>query len=754
MAELVSIGLTLDTRQLEQAATRATQALRQLQQAGQQTQTTLTGTGGASSAASQEMNRLSQSASRASGAMSELGRSLLGLAAGVLGVRAVADELGRIVDVSIKLQQQMTGLSVVLGGEQAGAQGLQFLRSEAERLGLVVNDLAPSFVKLAAATRGTIVEGEGTRKIFTGISEAMVTLGGTSEQTQRALVAIQQSFAKGKLSAEEFTGQLGDALPHAAGVAQRATGHSMAELLKAMEEGRLAGETLAEFWKRFAAQLSYEAAPAIAKMSQSAAAELNRLENSTNELRQAIGEGLLPAVADIARAFADLIRGSKELAHELGPVLGDVLRYTAVAALEVANAFTQTGKTIAAVMVLASEGFEGFKIAIDDAAKSHDYFRNLQQQILNPPKPSEFVGPPEPPAQPPQFGGPLKFGAPTKEHKPRRAKVDRSEERFDRLEGQAMEENRQALTRLIEEQAREFEQLQLTNEAYKELIFTRTLAAASLDGEVSATRALWEARQADIQALQVQKKATEEQIAAARQLTQFEEQQRDTLERLRLSREDYDDLVTRRQLAQAGVGQEDPRYQETLERAREIRIRSDLENYFQGEGSLQDNLDKAKSHTEVFATFFVDTLVNATDIAKRGFEGFADSVISSLQRIALQRFVLPQLEKWIDFGVQALKTGGAAVAGAGEGGSGALGGGGALQHGGPATAGQPYIVGERGPELFIPKQSGTVVPGGRGLGATINVYVQGVQDAQSFVRSKGEVRFAMQRAWQSAQGAL
>lgn len=31
-------------------------------------------------------------------------------------------------------------------------------------------------------------------------------------------------------------------------------------------------------------------------------------------------------------------------------------------------------------------------------------------------------------------------------------------------------------------------------------------------------------------------------------------------------------------------------------------------------------------------------------------------------------------------------------------------------HGGPARAGEPYIVGEEGPELFVPRSSGTVVP--------------------------------------------
>ena len=39
-----------------------------------------------------------------------------------------------------------------------------------------------------------------------------------------------------------------------------------------------------------------------------------------------------------------------------------------------------------------------------------------------------------------------------------------------------------------------------------------------------------------------------------------------------------------------------------------------------------------------------------------------------------------------------------------------------LASGGPAKAGQPYIVGEEGPELFIPKNSGTVIPNDETMG--------------------------------------
>ena len=53
--------------------------------------------------------------------------------------------------------------------------------------------------------------------------------------------------------------------------------------------------------------------------------------------------------------------------------------------------------------------------------------------------------------------------------------------------------------------------------------------------------------------------------------------------------------------------------------------------------------------------------------------------------------------------------------------------GGARADGGPVTAGRPYLVGERGPEIVVPKTAGTVLPNGTGLagGNTFNVIVQG-----------------------------
>lgn len=63
--------------------------------------------------------------------------------------------------------------------------------------------------------------------------------------------------------------------------------------------------------------------------------------------------------------------------------------------------------------------------------------------------------------------------------------------------------------------------------------------------------------------------------------------------------------------------------------------------------------------------------------------------------------------------------------------------GGGRANGGPVKAGTSYVVGERGPELFVPNTAGTIVPNGGtgGRGNTINLTVNGAIDAEGTART-------------------
>lgn len=136
-------------------------------------------------------------------------------------------------------------------------------------------------------------------------------------------------------------------------------------------------------------------------------------------------------------------------------------------------------------------------------------------------------------------------------------------------------------------------------------------------------------------------------------------------------------------------------------------------------------------------------IISGSMSAKDAIRSFADSVIANMTRAVSNNFA-QQL------------FGGFGQAGGGSAGgwlSGLFGSffGGGLAGGGPVSGGTPYIVGENGPELFIPQASGRIANNaevrgmGRG-GATINISVEGQVDMRSRQQLAADVGRASQKS--------
>lgn len=164
--------------------------------------------------------------------------SLNGVLAG-LGISAVGEKFLHANMAADKLQKS---LNAVNGDAKKTESDLAFLKETAQRLGINLESSSAAFVKLAAAAKGTSLEGQATRDIFTGLGSAMSQLGLSAAETERAFVAVGQMMSKGTVNAEELKGQLGDVLPGAMQMMARATNLSVAELNKLMEAGGLLAE--------------------------------------------------------------------------------------------------------------------------------------------------------------------------------------------------------------------------------------------------------------------------------------------------------------------------------------------------------------------------------------------------------------------------------------------------------------------------------------------------------------------------------
>jgi len=139
---------------------------------------------------------------------------------------------------------------------------------------------------------------------------------------------------------------------------------------------------------------------------------------------------------------------------------------------------------------------------------------------------------------------------------------------------------------------------------------------------------------------------------------------------------------------------------------------------------VEESGNAFKRAQSLFATVtknMEDMFVQFFKTGKLGWKDFLSTVVDALLRSQIQQLI-------------GKTFGGIGNIGGSTGGGGLLGGTiipGFLAAGGPAGANQPYIVGEKGPELFVPNASGTVVPNNQ-LASTSVTYNINAVDAISF----------------------
>ncbi|MGL5062542.1 MAG: tape measure protein [Microcoleus sp.] len=225
------------------------------------------------------------------------------------------------VDAAVQFDRLRTSLSFSSGSAGAADRDLAFVDQQASTNGTDLRTGREGFASLRAATRNTAVEGEGAKNLFEGLTQASTVLGLSTEKQQKAFLALEQVASKGKLSAEELRGQLGEALPGAFGIAARSIGVTETELNKLLETGAI---TANEFLPKFAQQLKSEFGGAAETASDNLQSSLFRVNNAFLKLQEATGAAISPAVktgADALAAAVGLLADKAGSLIQIGAVL-------------------------------------------------------------------------------------------------------------------------------------------------------------------------------------------------------------------------------------------------------------------------------------------------------------------------------------------------------------------------------------------------------------------------------------------------
>jgi tape measure domain-containing protein len=233
-----------------------------------------------------------------------------------------------IVNAGNSMESFERTLTVATGSANKAAQEMDFLREIADELGINLEQTASAYTKFSAAAKGSVLQGQSARDIFTSVSKAARVLNLSASDTGGVFKALEQIMSKGKVQAEELRGQLGERLPGAFNLAAKAMGVTTAELDKLLKDGKVAAEDLLP---GLAKELDRVYGSAVASASSSAAANIERFNNALFESKVAVSEGLLPAISLLTRKLADGIPIVTDFAEKMGEIFAGGQGFDALA---------------------------------------------------------------------------------------------------------------------------------------------------------------------------------------------------------------------------------------------------------------------------------------------------------------------------------------------------------------------------------------------------------------------------------------
>jgi tape measure domain-containing protein len=278
--------------------------------------------GAASSTAGSAKASLAQieaGATSLEGSFVKAGLSLGAIRSLLMGLKNVATE---VLDANLELERSQRTLQMATGD---GAGAMRFVRGLAKDLGLELMTTAKGYSMMAAAAKGTSMEGAEVQKVFTAVARATAAMSLSADQSHGVLLALSQMISKGKVQAEELRRQLGEHLPGAFNIAARAMGVTTMELDKMLVAGKVIST---DFLPKFAVALTRSLGDAPEKAANSLQANINRMKTAFQALSYEVGQGgassgLSAALKEIGDRLnnPDTINGARVFGANLGTML-------------------------------------------------------------------------------------------------------------------------------------------------------------------------------------------------------------------------------------------------------------------------------------------------------------------------------------------------------------------------------------------------------------------------------------------------
>jgi tape measure domain-containing protein len=625
-----------------------------------------------------------------------------------------------------ELETQTRSIQTLTGSAQQAKQ----IISELQQLGAVTPFTSTELIDAAKRLQAFGVEAKNVVETTRRLADVS---GATGAELQGLVTAYGQVQAKGRLQGEELLQfqERGIALQ---GELRKMYGLTGEEFQKALSKGQISAQAVEVAIVRLTEKGGKYANGAIAQ-SDTLAGKFSTLQDGIDQVARAIGTSLTPAlkgaldvaidlVTRMGQAFAAssitdkekqamLARAQSSISRDYGPLPGGVFGVGEVQMKLGGRIYKGQPAEVAAQMTNAM-------INAEVARRAQAGLTPTQQ------RPANTTPPPMLAPSAPSGGGrggqsAANTAAKTAETTARQIaesslQLKLAQAQYE-LEGRILSARQEGYQPLVLAREAQAKLLQITYEANK-VAMDKTLPAARKENELAVLKiqANTVARQLAVDVLTYEQERVKAAAGAMQQL---------------------EDELGLQNAKLYGLGEE---YALSLQ-IRDLKAQypalneADIRTTLQKTQAIKQQASAAEELKSLYADIGMTIKSGVVDAIQGAIDG-----TKSLQQVAVD--LLNNIaNKLLDVAVNMALFG--AMSGTGTGG-GLLGG---LfkprAMGGSVTAGQPYLVGERGPELFMPGRSGGIAPtgsfGGAGVNVTVNVTTGGssVQGDQTQGRQLG-----------------
>ena len=285
------------------------------------------------------------------GALGAIGGAAIGGVEGAFAGAAIGAQLKAIRDLTSEaavyasqVQKLDIALRGVAGTQDEYSSAIAAARQVTEQFNVPQLDAVRGVTRLAAAVKGAGGPIQDAETTFANVTAAIKATGGSTEDVRGAITAMVQVFSKGKVSAEELSGQLGERLPGAVTMFAKANDMTLPELQENLKKGTVGLNEL----MRFIEELGQTYKSTASEIADSNAEAGARLAVAVQNMQAEVGAALIPIGAQFQEAFAEFIVSITPFLVENLPRLGnlflelaknlDTVAVAAIAALSIFGA--------------------------------------------------------------------------------------------------------------------------------------------------------------------------------------------------------------------------------------------------------------------------------------------------------------------------------------------------------------------------------------------------------------------------------